>query len=174
VERTGRQRRAIIEHRAGPPFTKTLGDMTMTTATAVITAAVAVLVAVITLGQWVTNRARLRHELFDRRYSVYENIAGFVAEILISGKVPVGEPEGFSRRTKTAYFVFECDNDVKVLITEIYRHAVNLHALEATLETLTGDERKRNVEAQRVEKEWFQQTLGSLETRFEKYLKLAH
>jgi hypothetical protein len=28
VERTGHQRRAFVEHRAGPPFTKTLGAMT--------------------------------------------------------------------------------------------------------------------------------------------------
>ena len=148
--------------------------MDIPSATALTTAAVAVLVTVITGGQWLTNRARLRHELFDRRYAVYENIAVFVAEILISGKVPDGEPEGFSRRTKTAYFVFECDNEVKALITEIYQHAVKLHALDATLETLTGDERKRNVESQRAVKDWFQQTLGSLEARFEKYLKLKH
>lgn len=147
--------------------------MSITTATAVMTAAVAVLVAIITWGQWVTNRARLRHELFDRRYAVYEQIAGFIAEILISGSVPKGEPEGFSRRTKTAYFAFSCDNDVKLLIKDIYQKAVELHALEATLESLRDDERKKNVEAQRAVKNWFEETLGSLETRFEKYLKLT-
>jgi uncharacterized membrane protein len=148
--------------------------MDIPTATAVTTALVAVIVAVVTGGQWITNRARLRHELFDRRYAVYEQIASFIAEILISGKVPQGEPEAFSRRTKTAYFVFECDKEVKALITEIYQQAVKLHALDATLEGLMGDERKKNVESQRVVKDWFQQTLGSLEARFEKYLKLEH
>jgi hypothetical protein len=144
------------------------------TGTAVTTALVAVIVAVITGGQWLTNRARLRHELFERRYAVYEQIAAFVAGILTSGKVPEGEPEGFSRRTKTAYFVFECDKEVKTLIAEIYQQAVKLHALDATLEGLTGDERKKNIESQRVVKTWFQETLGALETRFEKYLKLEH
>ena len=148
--------------------------MDIATATAVTTALVAVIVAVITGGQWLTNRARLRNELFDRRYAVYEKIAGFIAEILISGRVPEGEPEGFSRRTKTAYFVFECDKEVKVLITEIYQQAVKLHALDVTLEGLTADERKKNVESQRVVKDWFQETLGSLEARFERFLKLAH
>lgn len=148
--------------------------MDIPTATAVTTALVAVIVAVITGGQWLTNRAWLRHELFDRRYAVYEQIASFIAEILIYGKVPQGESEAFSRRTKTAYFVFECDKEVKALITDIYRQAVNLHALDATLESLTGDERKKNIESQRVVEDWFQQTLGSLEGRFEKYLKLKH
>src|SRR5688572_11465506 len=98
--------------------------MSLATATAVTTAAVAVLVAVITFGRWITNRARLRHELFDRRYAAYEQIAGFIAEILASGRVPQGEPEGFLRRTKTAYFVFACDNDIKVLVRDIYQKAV--------------------------------------------------
>jgi hypothetical protein len=148
--------------------------MNIATATAVTTALVAVLVAVITWGQWVTNRARLRHELFDRRYAVYEQITGFIADILMSGTVPAGEPEGFSRRTKTAYFVFACDSDVKVLIRQIYEKAVELHALEATLESLRGEERAKNVEAQRVVKNWLQETLSSLEGRFEKYFKLTH
>jgi hypothetical protein len=148
--------------------------MTVGTATAVTTAVVAVLVAIITWGQWVTNRARLRHELFERRYAVYEQITGFIADILISGTVPAGEPEGFSRRTKTAYFVFACDNDVKVLVRQIYEKAVELHALEATLESLKGGERTKNVEAQRTVKDWLQTTLGSMEGRFEKYFKLTH
>jgi len=148
--------------------------MIIATATAVTTAVVAVLVAITTWGQWVTNRARLRHELFDRRYAVYEQITGFIADILISGRVPAGEPEGFSRRTRTAYFVFACDNEVKVLVRQIYEKAVELHALEATGESLRDEERTKNIEAQRVLKNWFEQTLGSLEGRFEKYFKLTH
>lgn len=50
---------------------------------------------------------------------MYEKITGFIAEMLMSGRVPEGEPEGFFGRTKTAYFVFAWHNDVKVLITEI-------------------------------------------------------
>ncbi len=105
---------------------------------------------------------------------MYENISRFIAEILISGKVSEGEPEGFLRRTNTAYFVFECDNDIKALTTEIYQHSVKLHALDAMLDSLSGDERNTNVESQMAVKDWFRQTLGSLESRFEKYLKLSH
>ncbi len=147
--------------------------MDIATATTIITTLVAVLVALITWSQWATNRARLRHELFDRRYEVYEQIAAFIAEILTSGRVPQGEPEGFRHRTKTAYFLFACDNDIKVLITEISQKAVELHALEATFDSLSGEERKSNLEAQRAVKDWLKQTLDSLETRFEKYLKLT-
>ncbi len=147
--------------------------MDIATATTIITTLVAVLVALITWSQWATNRARLRHELFDRRYEVYEQIAAFIAEILTSGRVPQGEPEGFRHRTKTAYFLFACDNDIKVLITEISQKAADLQGWEATLESLSGEERQKNLEAQRAVKDWLKQTLDSLETRFEKYLKLT-
>lgn len=146
--------------------------MNITVFTAIITALVMVLVAIITWREWQTNRARLRHELFDRRYATYEKITGFIAEILTSGGVPRGEPEGFLRRTKTAYFVFACDDDVKGLIKDIYEQAVKLHELEATFDSLTGNERKENVKEQREVKNWFAETLGSLETIFGNYLKL--
>ena len=148
--------------------------MDIATATTIITTLVAVLVALITWSQWATNRARLRHELFDRRYEVYEQIAAFIAEILTSGRVPQGEPEGFRHRTKTAYFLFACDNDIKVLITEISKKAADLQEGEATLESLSEEERQKNLEAQRAVKDWLKQTLDSLETRFEKYLKLTN
>jgi hypothetical protein len=148
--------------------------MDVLTATAFVTASVAVLVFLITWGQWVTNRARLRHELFDRRYAMYEQIAAFISEILTSGRVPQGEPESFSRRTKTAYFVFACDNEVKSLIGEIYNKAVELHTLEATFECLGGEERMKNAQEQRAVKDWYKRILNSLETKFEKYLKLTH
>jgi hypothetical protein len=148
--------------------------MDVPTATAITTAAVAILVAIITWRQWITNRARLKHELFDRRYAVYEKIAGFLAEVLQAGRVPTGREYEFLRETKRAYFVFGCDTDVKTLVTEIHQHAINLHALGAELDGLSGNERIRNIEQQREIKEWFQSTLTSMEERFEKYLRLEH
>ena len=137
-------------------------------ATAITTAAVAILVAIITWRQWITNRARLKHELFERRYLVYEKIAGFLAEVLQAGRVPTGRDHEFLRETKRAYFVFDCDTDVKNLVTKIYQHAVHLHALDAELEALRGNERTGNLEKQREIKDWFESTLSSMEEKFEK------
>lgn len=148
--------------------------MDIPTATAITTAAVAILVAIITWRQWVTNRARLKHELFDRRYEVYEKVAAFLAEVLQAGRVPAGREFEFLRETKRAFFVFDCDTDIKALVTEIYRKAVDLHALDATLEGLSGEERTKNIEKQREIKNWFESTLTSLEIKFEKYLRLEH
>jgi hypothetical protein len=148
--------------------------MDVPTATAITTAVVAFIVAIITLQQQLTNRARLRHELFDRRFVIYEKIATFLCEVLQAGRVPAGRETEFLRETNRAYFVFNCDKDVQNLITEIYRHANALHALDATLIGLVGSDRSSNVEKQRVIKEWFQTTFESLDKTFAKYLRLQH
>ena len=148
--------------------------MDLQTATAMTTAAVAVLVAVITWRQWVTNRARLKLELFDRRYAIFEKITGFIAEVLQSGRVPSGCEEQFLRDTKQAFFVFDCDPLIKTLVDEIYQHAVHLHALDAGLAGLTGPARTDNVMKQGEIKDWYRTQLRTIESKFEKYLRLGH
>ncbi len=145
-----------------------------TIATAIITTMIAALVAVVTWRQWITNRARLRHELFDRRYAIYEQIAAFVAGVLQMGSL---EPSGegtFLRLTKQAYFAFGCDAEIRHLVGDIYKHAVLLHTLQAKEKTLSGDALSANVDKQDEVRKWFDTTLGSLEQRFEKYLRLDH
>jgi hypothetical protein len=138
------------------------------------TPAIALLVAVITIGQWVTNRARLRHELFDRRYDVYEKVAGFISEVLRSGTVVLGADDEFNRRTKRAYFVFGCDPKVKSLLDDIYQHARHLHTLQAKENNLSGQALNKNIDKQNDEKEWFRSMLDELEHSFERYLRLRH
>lgn len=70
--------------------------------------------------------ARLRHELFEYRYAVYEQIGAFLARVLQEGRVPVSEPEQFLRLTKTAYFGLGCDAAVKSFIEEVFREAAIL------------------------------------------------
>lgn len=136
------------------------------TATAIVTTMVAVLVAAITWGQWRTNRARLRHELFDRRYDAYEKIAGFVANVCTSGCVEPGSDVEFLRQTKQAYFIFGCDRPVRDFLDAIYKHAVTLQTLQKKEEHLSGASATANVEKQDEEKEWFRAVLTSLQDRF--------
>lgn len=148
--------------------------MAAETSTAIASVSIAIAVALITRRQWITARDSLKHELFDRRYAIYERIAAFLAEVLQSGTVSPGRDVAFLQETKTAYFVFACDKAVKKLVSDIYGAAVNLHALEAELPTLSDAARTKNIERQRQIKDEFSEILGSLETRFEKYLRLAH
>lgn len=144
------------------------------TATAIASVSVAIAVAIITWRQWITNRDTLKHQLFDRRYAIYEQIAGFLAEIAQTGTIRLGGDIDFLQKTKQAYFVFSCDPDVKDLLSQIYTHAIDFHALEAELSSESGTARHENIEKQRAIKNWFSETHKDLEKRFEKFLRLDH
>jgi hypothetical protein len=146
----------------------------MNTSLAVITTTIAALVGFITLRQWLTDRARLKHELFDRRYAIYEKIAAFPAEIMLSGTVEPGADLKFLQDTKLAYFAFGCDEAVKGVVDKLYRLAVDLHAVEAEFPGLTGKDRSKNLDKQGSIKRDLAVVLESLPGIFTKYLKLGH
>lgn len=144
-------------------------------ATTIITTIIAALVAVITRRQWVTKRARLRHELFDRRYAIYEEIAGFVAGVLQMGAVEAGGERAFLRQTKRAYFAFGCDKSIRQLVDDIYQQAMVLQTLQVRQKGLPpGNALNAIVDKQGEVLKWFNATLSSLEQRFDKYLCLEH
>lgn len=136
-----------------------------------LTPLIAVLAAYIAWQQWCTNQLRLKHELFDRRYALYEKITSFIAEILVQGKVPANAETRFLRETKTVIFLF--GKEIQSFTEEIYRKAVDLHALEATLENLHGEELSRNVAKQREIKDWFSAQLNGCTARFSRFLSFG-
>ena len=142
--------------------------------TSIATSTVAFLVAAITYLQWVTNRARLKHELFERRYDLYRVVAVFLAEVCRDGGVAEGLPEKFLRETRQVYFVFNCDPSVKRLVSKIYHNALDLQTLAKELDGSSGDERKNNVHRQTEIKNWFGTTLERMEQEFKEYLCLGH
>lgn len=136
-----------------------------------LTPLIAVLAAYIAWQQWRTNHLRLKHELFDRRYALFEKITSFIAEILVQGKVPANAETRFLRETKTAIFLF--GKEIQEFIEEIYRKGADLHALEAMLENLQGDERVRNAAKQREIKDWFSTQLNGCAARFSRFLSFG-
>ncbi|USR41211.1 hypothetical protein L1F06_007190 [Ectopseudomonas hydrolytica] len=138
-----------------------------------LTILVSILVAFVAWREWFTNKQRLKHELFDRRYSVYEQITSFMASIVIEGGVPPNKDIEFLQKTKQAYFVFGCASWVKYLVDDIYKKAVTLQALEGTLPGLQGEDRKKNLHEQTQIKLWFSQELKEIDEKFEQFFKLS-
>jgi hypothetical protein len=137
-------------------------EMGITVATSII----AGLVMIITLGQFLNNRMRLKHDLFDRRYDIFEKVAAFISKIMLSGDVSNQEMNRFLKETKRAYFVFGCDNQIKDSIQKIHKNASELHALQST----------RDSDSQAIldRKRWFADTAIRLESsKFARYLKLG-
>jgi hypothetical protein len=148
--------------------------MTSELLTAFASLSVAIAVALITWRQWLTGRDSLKHELFDRRYAIYEKITGFLAGTLQDGVARPDRQQTFLQETKQAYFVFACDGEVRDLVSHIYKQAVDLHALEAERPYASGPMLVSNIEQQREIKDNFTELLASMETRFERYLRLDH
>ena len=136
-----------------------------------LTPLIAVLAVYIAWKQWHTDHLRLKYELFDRRYAIFEKITSFIATILAQGKVPANAATQFVRETKTAIFLFD-DKELQNFIEEIYQKTVALHALEATLENLQGLEQSSNIEKQQEIKGWFTSQLNACSERFSRFLSL--
>ena len=49
----------------------------------------------ITFGQYVANRVRLKHELFEKRVVVYDVITQYLANVLTSGQVETGQNSSY-------------------------------------------------------------------------------
>lgn len=106
---------------------------------------------------------------------MYETIAMFLASIAIEGRVREFSERKFLIDTNNAYFIFGCDHEVKNLVNEIYKLAVELGSLDAELNTLpVGEQRSANVKRQSDIKCKLQDILDSMERKFEKYLRLDH
>jgi hypothetical protein len=140
----------------------------------IITTTVAILVAIITFGQWLNARNQLKLALFEKRYAVYEKIASYLAVTLQNGRVTVGSDVQFLRDTKRAHFLFSADKAIESFISEVYKKSVSLHCLDQELETTSGQDRKDNLEKQSEITEWFKYSLDNLEVKFDEYIKLKH
>jgi len=136
-----------------------------------LTPTIAVLAAYIAWQQWRTNHLRLKHELFNRRYELYEVITSFISGIVTRGSVQPNADAQFLRDTKTVTFLF--DKRIQAFIEEIYRKAVDLYALHTMQDRLGGEQLVQNVEAQRKIKEWFFAELMGCPVRFSPFLSFG-
>jgi len=139
---------------------------------ALITPVIAFFGIYIAYQQRSINRNRLKNELFEKRYSNFETIGAFIADILVNGRVEKGADVKFLRDTKASYLLF--DKNIKDFVSEIYKKAVDLHCLCQELDSVSGEERKRNIEKQRVIKDWYKNQLDNLDEKFVEYLRLEH
>ena len=147
-------------------------DQIIEVSKALLTPVVAIVAAYVAWQQLATNRRKLKLDLFERRYAVYEKIGEFIGSILTSGKVQTGKEIQFLVDTKATEFLF--GNDISQFVSEAYRKAVHLHALDSELEGSTGEARSANIKAQREIKDWFEEALTSLKKCFSEYLRLEH
>ncbi len=141
---------------------------------ALLTPTVAVLGSFIAYQQWRLAQNKLKLDLFDRRFSVYEAARTLLSSIMKSGKAKDEEVSKFMVSTREAKWLLN-DSVAEYLENHLHHKAINLQTLAAELEGVpVGEERTKNVHAQSEIKKWFMAQYKILDEKFAPFLQLQH
>lgn len=135
---------------------------------------IAVLGIAIAYRQWRTAQNKLKLDLFEKRFGVYDAACRFLASIMTRGKVLDGVTHQFIVGTREAKWLLNSDI-AEYLNKQLYHKALQLQGLDAVLEGLpVGPERVANVKEQGELKDWMLQQYKVLDEMFFPFLRLEH
>ena len=66
---------------------------------------IAAIIAIITVGQLLTQQAQLKHDLFDRRYKIYEHIMEVLAQVMTTDSITLDEAHKFAVSTRGTFWI---------------------------------------------------------------------
>lgn len=141
---------------------------------ALLTPVIAFFAVYVAASQWNTARNKLRLDLFEKRYAVYEAAQRFIGSIVTSGTVKEDSILTYMIATRAAKWIVSHEVD-EYLQRELYAPAIKLQTLQSMLEGLpVGEERTQNVARQAEFKIHFNAQYKQLDNWFSAYLQLAH
>ena len=141
---------------------------------ALLTPIVAVLGSFIAFRQWRLAQNKLKLELFDRRFSVYEAARTLLASIMTSGKAKDEEVLKFMVATREAKWLLN-ESVSEYLDKQLHHKAIDLQTLASELEGVgVGEQRTKNVHAQADIKKFFMAQYDVLDEKFTPFLQLRH
>lgn len=130
-------------------------------------------IAAICIGwlQWQINKARLKHELFERRWEQFTSIREYLSSILIGGKVIPDEETKFIIKTRGCRFIF--GSDIENFVDEIYKKGIYLHELDEEINVLpAGKELTDKLKKRREIRSWIENKAKTMDDRFSEYLEV--
>ena len=130
-------------------------------------------VAFIAWQQWRVARNKLRMDLFDRRYKVYEATRQFLSVILRDATFKDSDLFTFYAGISDSEFLFR--SDVVDYLTQMRKRAIEMQLHQKLCEPLPlGDERPRHVQAAHDQLLWLDEQLTAMSKTFAPYLGLSH
>jgi hypothetical protein len=127
-------------------------------------------VAVVAWLQWWVALNKLRLDLFDRRYKVYDATRKFLAVIFKEATFTDSQLFEFYGGTSDAEFLF--DTDVVDYLEQIRNRAVDMRTRQQLFERLPGDEHSRHVQANDNQLVWFNDQITAITKTFTPILDL--
>lgn len=139
----------------------------------ITTLIVGLAVVFIAWQQWQVARSKLRLDLFDRRYKVYDATRKFLAGILRDATFTDSQLFEFYAGTSDTEFLF--GSDVVDYLAQIRKRALDMRLHQRTYEPMpVGDERSRHVQAEHDELLWLTNQLTAMTKIFTPYLGFSH
>jgi len=117
-------------------------------------------------------RTKLRHDLFDRRFAVFEAARKFLVTVMRNGKISVPDLQSYAVGVIDAQFLL--NREVHDYLVEIRKRAATMQGLKDTLEPLpAGDEKARLAGKAGEEIAWLVAQLDVLPEKFKPFLTLG-
>ena len=138
----------------------------------IATLIVGLAVAFIAWQQWQLARNKLRLDLFDRRYKVYDATRKFLSVILGKADFLDSQLFEFYAGTSDAEFLFE--SDVVDYLAELRKRAIDMRTHQHVFDPLpVGEERSRHVQAAHDQLLWLSEQITAQKSVFAPYLSFA-
>jgi hypothetical protein len=140
----------------------------------IVTLFLSIAVAIIAALQWRVADNKLRLDLFDRRYKVYDATRKFLSVIIREGTFTNPDLFEFNAGTSDAQFLFK--PDVAEYLAEIRKRALHLRTTRQLLERppASDDELSRLAQAQEDDALWLGDQITAMTKTFAPYLGFAN
>ena len=104
------------------------------------TLAVAIMVAAITFQQAQTNRLRLRHELFERRFELFKIVHVYCSKIVQHAKVPDDQIPKIFDAMQRSRFLF--GREIELYIDEIRKRSIAMMTANSQMKSPETQEKR--------------------------------
>lgn len=139
---------------------------------ALLTPAIAVVVAYIAWQQYQIQRQRVRIDLFDRRYELFVNANKYLTETVSKGEFDINLHNRFLKENRGAQFLYSKEIDKYLLdIAAATRELIKYESESRKNSSFDGD--IFEAEKQKLEKlDWLQQQFDVMKIKFQPYLQV--
>ena len=134
---------------------------------------VGIVAAILTVWQWKIGRDKLRLDLFEKRYVIYDETQKVIATALQNGTVSYDEVTEYHRKTKGTEFLFGAE--VQDYLDQIRKNLNQLAYLERSIAQDNDPNRSKHIDEARQIKDYLEQALMvGVRSKFMKYLHFGH
>ncbi len=116
--------------------------------------------------QYQTNRRKLKLDLFDKRFRVFQSTKDFIQGVINGASYSEENQNLFHLNTRGAQFVF--GSDIQDYLDEVWSKFVDLEVLKN--ESSISERARESGEL----KKWFLVQLKTIDSKFESYMVLRH